>query len=278
MPKLESLNIEPVRKTIRNVFLSKIIYAKGLSKLSQYTGNAIMPTPSAVMKAAELLARGTDKHEGLGEIMVVDIGGATTDVDSVAVGTPAKAGVTLRGLREPFVKRTVEGDLGMRYSAPSLVEEVGIQNMLNYVPNEVGEKEILEYVNKISNDVKYLPDNELNQEMDRGIAKVAVKLAVQRHVGRIETVYGPFGASHVQYGKDLTELDLMIGTGGILTNCDNPSEILKYGTYDLKYPEVLAPKEPEFLLDKDYILSSIGLLTEIMPDKAFTLAKTFKKI
>ena len=39
--------------------------------------------------------------------------------------------------------------------------------------------------------------------MDRGIAKVAV-LAVQRHVGRIETVYGPFGASHVQYGKDLT--------------------------------------------------------------------------
>ena len=123
MPKLESLNIEPVRKTIRNVFLSKIIYAKGLSKLSQYTGNAIMPTPSAVMKAAELLARGTDKHEGLGEIMVVDIGGATTDVDSVAVGTPAKAGVTLRGLREPFVKRTVEGDLGMRYSAPSLVEK-----------------------------------------------------------------------------------------------------------------------------------------------------------
>ena len=100
--------------------------------------------------------------------------------------------------------------------------------------------------------------------MDRGIAKVAVKLAVQRHVGRIETVYGPFGASHVQYGKDLTELDLMIGTGGILTNCDNPSEILKYGTYDLKYPEVLAPKEPEFLLDKDYILSSIGLLTEIV--------------
>lgn len=277
MPKLESLNIEPVRKTIRNVFLSKIIYAKGLSKLSQYTGNAIMPTPSAVMKAAELLARGTDKHEGLGEIMVVDIGGATTDVDSVAVGTPAKAGVTLRGLREPFVKRTVEGDLGMRYSAPSLVEEVGIQNMLNYVPNEVGEKEILEYVNKISNDVKYLPDNELNQEMDRGIAKVAVKLAVQRHVGRIETVYGPFGASHVQYGKDLTELDLMIGTGGILTNCDNPSEILKYGTYDLKYPEVLAPKEPEFLLDKDYILSSIGLLTEIVPDKAFTLAKKHLK-
>ena len=45
MPKLERLNIEPVRKTIREVFLSKIIYAKGLSKISKFTGNVIMPTP-----------------------------------------------------------------------------------------------------------------------------------------------------------------------------------------------------------------------------------------
>ena len=70
--------------------------------------------------------------------MVVDIGGATTDIDSVAKGEPTQSGVTLRGLEEPFVKRTVEGDLGMRYSASSLIEAVGIQNMPNYVLGEIG--------------------------------------------------------------------------------------------------------------------------------------------
>lgn len=273
MPELECLNIEPVRKTIREVFLAKIIYAKGLSKISKYTDNAIMPTPSAVMKAAELLARGTNRQEGLGEIMVVDIGGATTDIDSVAKGTPTQSGVTLRGLEEPYVKRTVEGDLGMRYSAASLVEAVGIQNMPNYVPNEIGEQEIQNYVAKVSGDVKHIPENELERQIDYGIAKAATNLAVKRHVGRIETIYGPFGASLVQHGKDLTGLDLIIGTGGVLVHSHNPGEILRHGLYDSKYPEVLAPKEPEMLLDKEYILSSVGLLSEIAPDKALTLAQ-----
>ncbi|HHY71045.1 MAG TPA: MutL protein [Thermoanaerobacterales bacterium] len=277
MPKLERLNIEPVRKTIREVFLSKIIYAKGLSKISKFTGNVIMPTPSAVMRAAELLARGTNRQEGLGEIMVVDIGGATTDIDSVAKGAPAQSGVTLRGLEEPYVKRTVEGDLGMRYSAPSLVETVGIKNMSNYIPDEIGEQEIQSYVDKVSSDVKHIPDNELERQIDYGIAKAATNLAVKRHVGRIDTVYGPFGVSLVQHGKDLTGLDLVIGTGGVLVHSDDPTEILKHGLYDSKYPEVLAPKAPEMWLDKEYLLSSLGLLAEIVPDKALALAKKYMK-
>lgn len=80
MPQLERLNIEPVREVIRNVFLSKIIYAKGLSRVKEYMGGVIMPTPSAVMKAAELIATGTPKEQGFGELLVVDIGGATTDI------------------------------------------------------------------------------------------------------------------------------------------------------------------------------------------------------
>ena len=81
----------------------------------------------------------------------------------------------------------------------------------------------------------------------------------------------------VQHGKDLTKLDLLIGTGGVLVHSDNPGEILSHGLYDSKYTEVLAPKEPEMLLDKKYILSSVGLLSEIAPDKALTLAKKHLK-
>ncbi|WP_296970878.1 methylaspartate mutase accessory protein GlmL [Tepidanaerobacter sp. EBM-38] len=278
MPKLECLNIEPAKKIIREVFLSKIIYAKGLSKVSNYVDSPIIPTPSAVMKAAELLAKGSDNEAGYGEVMIVDIGGATTDVDSAATGEPTKAGVTLRGLEEPFIKRTVEGDLGMRYSALALLEEIGIKNMLkNYLPCGMDEKTLQEYVKKISIDTDYVPCNEMDKQIDCGIAKAATDLAVKRHVGRIETVYSPFGAAYVQHGKDLTKLDFMIATGGVLIYSENPKEILKHGLYDSSRPEVLAPENPKMLLDEKYLLSSLGLLSEIAPDKALNLAKKYLK-
>lgn len=273
MPKLEHLNIDPVRKTIREVFLNKIIYAKGLHKVKRFTGSVIMPTPSAVMKAAELIARGTTTEAGLGELIIVDIGGATTDINSVAEGWPTNSGVILRGLEEPYVKRTVEGDLGMRYSAPSVVDVVGVKELLHYIPQELGEGDLMSYVHRVRDDVRYIPGNRQKKELEYGIAKAATKTAVRRHVGRIETVYGPFGTSYVQYGKDLTNLNLMIGTGGVLTHSDNPRDILEHGVYDETYPEVLAPKRPKLMIDSEYILSAIGLLSEIDPDKALILAK-----
>ena len=56
---------------------------------------------------------------------MVDIGGATTDVHSVGAGTPMRDGVVQYGLPEPFVKRTVEGDLGMRHNARTIAEAGG---------------------------------------------------------------------------------------------------------------------------------------------------------
>ena len=73
-----------------------------------------MPTPQAVLNAARLLAYGTSGEQGIGELMVVDVGGATTDVHSVATGEPGDAEMVPKGLPEPVIKRTVEGDLGMR--------------------------------------------------------------------------------------------------------------------------------------------------------------------
>lgn len=48
--------------------------------------------------------------------MLIDMGGATTDVYSASANTLSPDTV-LHGVPEPFVKRTVEGDLGMRVSA-----------------------------------------------------------------------------------------------------------------------------------------------------------------
>lgn len=274
MAELEKLNIEPVRQTIRKVFLDKIIYAKGLSKAKKHIDDLIMPTPSAVMKAAELIAAGTETKAGFGDLMVVDIGGATTDVHSAADGYPTKAKVSLRGLEEPYLKRTVEGDLGMRYSAPSLADSVKKRELLSYLEGEDSE-EIFEYIEKVSSNIEYIPQNEKERRFEIAIASVAAKKAVARHVGRIKTVYGPFGENYAQYGKDLTELDLIIGTGGVLINNNSASEILRASFFDESNPTVLAPKSPKVMLDKKYLLSAIGLLAGVDSEIAFEIAQKY---
>ena len=80
MPKFGVLRIEPTQKQIREIFLNRIIKAKGLSKATKLLSDIMMPTPSAVLQAMELLAKGCEGELGIGELIAVDVGGATTDV------------------------------------------------------------------------------------------------------------------------------------------------------------------------------------------------------
>ena len=126
MPEFNVLDIEPARAAIRDVFIDRIVHAKGIDRAQAMFDRVLMPTPAAVMEGARLLADGCDGRAGLGALLVVDPGGATTDVHSVASGEPSQAGVIPQGLPEPRVKRTVEGDLGMRHNIAAIVEAAGV--------------------------------------------------------------------------------------------------------------------------------------------------------
>lgn len=117
MPKLNVLNIPSAREKIREIFLKNIIEAKGIKKIEKEIDKVIFPTPEAVLKASELLSKGYMHESGLGELVLVDIGGATTDMYSMCSASAKRSDVIIKGLEEPYAKRTVEGDLGMRYSA-----------------------------------------------------------------------------------------------------------------------------------------------------------------
>ena len=88
MPKFGTLNIDPVQQVIRDVFLKNIVRAKGLTRASELISGIMMPTPSAVMAAVKLLSEGTDRQSGIGELIAIDVGGATTDIYSVSDGMP----------------------------------------------------------------------------------------------------------------------------------------------------------------------------------------------
>lgn len=273
MPKLNELNVEPAREEIRKIFMEKIIEAKGLKNAEDFVNGILMPTPAAVLKAARVLGEGSDKEEGIGDLVIVDIGGATTDVHSIGSGEPTKPGVTMRGLEEPFAKRTVEGDLGMRYSALSLWEASGTLKFLKFLNNKsINVEETCRYRTE---NIMMVPNTPEEIEFDEAMAKVATKLSMERHVGYVESVYTPMGPIFTQYGKDLMEVKYMIGTGGVLVHSDNPGEILKAGAFDKSDPTFLKPQKAKYLLDKTYILSAMGLLSEDHPDIAVRIMKKY---
>ena len=109
MPQFNQLNIVPARQEITKIFIDRIIHAKGLGAVQEMASSKVIPTPRAVMNGCELLSRGTEQTEGIGELMAIDIGGATTDVYSMSDGTPTLSNVLVKGLPEPYAKRSVEG-------------------------------------------------------------------------------------------------------------------------------------------------------------------------
>jgi uncharacterized protein (TIGR01319 family) len=273
MPKLNVLNVEPAREEIRKIFMEKIIEAKGMKDAESFISGILMPTPAAVLKAARVLSEGSDKEDGIGDLVVVDIGGATTDIHSIADGEPSKPGVTLRGLEEPYAKRTVEGDLGMRYSALSLWEAAGTRKIQSYLKDKSFNVE--ENCRFRSQNIKMVPSTNEEIKFDEAMAKVATDLAMERHVGVIESVYTPMGLVYSQVGKDLLPLKYFIGTGGVLVHSNNPAEILKAGSFDINNPTYLKPQNPGYLLDKTYIMSAMGLLAEDYPDMAVRIMKKY---
>lgn len=273
LPELNKLNVEPARETIRTTFLEKIVEAKGLRRAERYIQGILMPTPAAVLNAARLLATGTDEEKGWGDLVIVDIGGATTDIHSLAEGHPTRSGVTYKGLPEPFAKRTVEGDLGMRVSALSLLDSVGARKLAAVSGRP--EEEVLAYVQAVHNKVEQLPANENQWKIDTAMARLATDFAMERHSGTLETAWTPMGAMYIQHGKDLTQVPYLIGTGGVIVKHPNPGDILQAALYKQEQPTVLRPQKPRMMLDQEYILAAVGLLAEVKPTAALRLAKKY---
>lgn len=274
MPRLGQINVDPARQTIRELFMEHIVEAKGFKAAEAYVGRILMPTPAAVLRAAQLLASGTENEEGLGELMVVDVGGATTDVHSIASGEPTESIVIQRGLPEPYAKRTVEGDLGLRVSAPALLEAVGRKRLEKKIGLK-GNLDLAQYVQVLATNVGHVPRNTEEQVIDEGLAKAAVELSMARHVGTLRELHLPTGYYFIQEGKDLTRVKHLIGTGGIFCHTPRAREILEAALFDPSNPFLLKPKAPRLWVDRRYILWAMGLLSELSPRCALRLMRAY---
>ncbi len=273
MPNLNNINVEPARETIRSIFMKQIVNAKGMEHVEEFISEILMPTPASVLKAAEALSRGTKDEVGIGDLAVIDIGGATTDIHSIGEGAPSKPSVILRGLEEPVAKRTVEGDLGMRYSAVSVFEAAGTRMIKKYL--DIEDYDLEEEFNNRYNNTSFIPETDRDIAFDEAMAKVCADISMKRHAGRVEAIYSPLGAMYSQIGKDLMELPYIIGTGGVIVNSKNPKGILEASLFTMEDPDSLKPRHPKFLIDIDYILSAMGLLVMVDKNMAVRMLKKY---
>lgn len=274
MPKLNTLNIDSARETIKNIFMNNIVAAKGIKKLEEEVDGVLLPTPHSVLKAAELLSKGYLHENGLGDIVLVDIGGATTDIYSIGSGDPKRPNAIIHGLQEPFAKRTVEGDLGMRYSALGIIKNLSEEQLKLYLENGI---DLVREANYRIQNVDAIPVTKEAKHVDQELAKICVDIAFSRHVGTMETVYTPLGVMYYQTGKDLTDVKYVIGTGGIMVFGDHPESILNQVRFNPKKPLELRPNNPEYLVDGDYVLSAMGLLSLDNPEIALKIMKNRMK-
>lgn len=271
MPEFGQLNILPARQCIMDLFISRIIDAKGLGEVQKRAELEIIPTPFAVLKACELLSKGIDEeHPGWGDLMAVDLGGATTDIYSMTDGAPSMDNVLIKGIPEPYSKRTVEGDLGMRYSLKALEDETDVKALARAY--SVTPEAIVDWVERCaaSPDTVAEPGSQ-EQVIEEALAYSAVDIAVERHAGVISKVYTPIGEMFTLVGKDLTQVPRLIGIGGALINSTDPARILSGSRFNPQRYEYAKPKEPQFYLDKRYIIASMGLLSQVAPEVALTI-------
>jgi uncharacterized protein (TIGR01319 family) len=220
-----------------------------------------------VLTAVELLATAMgDARPGQGGVVVVDVGGATTDVHSVVEIDAEDAVLSREVVATVPVSRTVEGDLGMRWSALSTVDAAEASGL-------VVSGALLRAAAVRHDDPAFVPGDRAEVEHDVALASAAVGLAVRRHAGRQQVVFSPEGRLVERSGKDLREVALLVGSGGVLRHNapDDVARILASAVGDHVDGGWLVPRAPAVVVDTDYVLAAAGLLARDFPAAAYAL-------
>lgn len=269
IPRIGELHPGPARRAIRELFISHVIGGKGLSRGPRFAELVVCATPDAVLAGIEVVADVlADRPGASGDVMAVDIGGATTDVYSVLSpdqDAPDQAVGTL------WHGRTVEGDLGMRWSAQGVVAAARAERLLGAGSGgsgagsgpgsggsdemgEMGEMDPAERLSVAANhrrqDVGFLPVTEAEVADDLQLARLAAVISARRH--------GRPGADGV---RDLSHVSCLIGSGGVLRHAqpDAAQAALVAVLTDYAGGWRL-PERARVIVDRQYLLAPIGLL------------------
>jgi uncharacterized protein (TIGR01319 family) len=255
LPRIGVLAAGPARAAIREVFLRHVIGGKRLSRGPRLGRLVRGATPDVVLSGVELLA------DTLGEdLVVVDVGGATTDVYSVL--TPDAERTTGPGREVAgtlWRSRSVEGDLGVRWNASGVVAAARVERL-------VDEAEAAALAGPAGRRAAGFGGGAGDGDVDLRLAGLAATVAVRRHA-RGEVAGGPRRG-----GRDLGLVRLLVGSGGALRHAPpGRAEAVLAGVLSDHAGGWRVPRAARHAVDRAYVLAAAGLLAVDHPAAAGAL-------
>ena len=253
-PVLEEENLGPARDAIHDLFMEHVMQqAPGYDRLKQMTHVPIMPTPGAVGKLVETVAR----DKGI-SVLGVDIGGATTDVFSVFQGQ---------------FNRTVSANLGMSYSVGNVLTSAGYPNVARWMSVDLPDADVR---NRIKNKIirpTTIPHLREDLVIEQALAREALRLSLEQHAAFATSLKGvqrrrSVADAFAQSGSgetlvDMMELDLVIGSGGVLSHAPLREQAA------LMMIDAFAPVGvTQLAVDSIFMMPHLGVLSERAPEAA----------
>ena len=266
LPRIGTLQPTPARIALREMFLRHVIAGKRLSASNRLESLVRAATPDAVLAGVELLADGVPGVPTVGDLVVLDVGGATTDVYSVLTPDAEMTGPRREVAGTAWRSRTVEGDLGLRHTAPGIVAAAAEEGLL--AASEAGGLE--EAAQRRAEAPGWLPDDAAGRAIDVRLTVLAIQVALRRHA-RGERLGG--ADSPLRGGKDLRPVRLVVGSGGVLRNAPEAVAALREATSADTAGGYPLPEDPFIVVDTSYVLAAAGLLAEDHPVTAYNLLK-----
>ncbi len=240
VPEIGVIAPDSARTAIRAAFLEHVVGGKGLSRDPAFARMVRAATPDAVLSGVEVLAaaRGEDT-------LVVDIGGATTDVYSCITPEGEDASLRKEVVAPLWHARTVEADLGLRWSAEGVVEAAEREHL----PVSAG---LAAYAASVAADPAHLPTDQTQRAADLELARLAAVVAVRRH-GR--------PGSPGEDARPLGDVAMVLGSGGVLRHHPraDADAVLEAVTHD-HGGGWRVPRRARTGVDTAYLVFAVGLL------------------
>ena len=256
-PRIDELNIEPTRAIIHEVFERHITGGPGMQHIRDRVDGPVRPTPGAVLEAAKLL------RERIGDLLVIDVGGATTDVHSVTDGSEEVRRILIAP--EPQAKRTVEGDLGTYVNRRNILSEKELDRSAERLGMD------REQFSAAVEELPPIPRSPQELALAEELTYQAAFKALVRHAGKYRSLYGPEGKKNVAEGKDLTGVRYALATGGALTKLPGRERVYREALSRLPGNTLSPPNNVELGFDNHYIMAAAGVLGTAYPETAAAL-------
>lgn len=214
MPRNHVINPRPTIMAVQDIFMEHVMKkAPGYTKLLGMVSAPVVPTPIGVSRMLEVCSRKTGKGA-----MLVDMGGATTDIFTVAKGN---------------LERTVAANVGMSFSMTNTLAEAGLTAVQQHIPG-VDSETVRSWVMGKSLFPSTVPQCETALAIEAAVAVEGLRKAWNHHLdvaydhGRLSwrenlwikrpSAINPPLETLSRKRFRLNDLGMLIGAGGIFSH------------------------------------------------------------